>query len=56
MIDNWADSIGVATPLFDRAVELYEHCDKMGLADNNDVSVMIDVLNDIKREKHGKGK
>jgi hypothetical protein len=28
----------------------------MGLADDNDVSVMIDVLNDIKREKHGKGK
>src|SRR6478672_4394723 len=28
MIDNWADSIGVATPIFDRAVELYEHCDK----------------------------
>ena len=25
MIDNWADSIGVATPLFDRAVELYQH-------------------------------
>jgi 3-hydroxyisobutyrate dehydrogenase-like beta-hydroxyacid dehydrogenase len=56
MIDNWADSIGVATPLFDRAVELYEHCDKMGLAEDNDVSVMIDVLKDIKREKHGKGK
>jgi 3-hydroxyisobutyrate dehydrogenase len=54
MIDNWADSIGVATPIFDRAVELYEHCDKMGLADDNDVSVMIDVLNDIPREKHGK--
>jgi 3-hydroxyisobutyrate dehydrogenase-like beta-hydroxyacid dehydrogenase len=54
MIDNWADSIGVATPIFDRAVELYEHCDKMGLADDNDVSVMVDVLNDIKREKHGK--
>jgi hypothetical protein len=28
----------------------------MGLAEDNDVSVMIDVLNDIKREKHGKGK
>ncbi|MEA3024727.1 MAG: hypothetical protein QOF91_12 [Alphaproteobacteria bacterium] len=52
MIDNWADSIGVATPLFDRAVELYEHCGKMGLAEDNDVAVMIDVLNDIPREKH----
>ena len=52
MIDDWADSIGVATPIFDRAVELYEHCDKMGLADDNDVAAMIDVLNDIPREKH----
>ena len=46
----------MAKALFDRAVELYQHCDKMGLADDNDVSVMIDVLNDIPREKHGKGK
>jgi 3-hydroxyisobutyrate dehydrogenase len=52
MIDNWADSIGVATPLFDRAVELYQHCADMGLAEDNDVAVMIDVLNDIPREKH----
>ena len=52
MIDNWADSIGVATPLFDRAVELYQHCAQMGLAEGNDVAVMIDVLNDIPREKH----
>jgi len=52
MIDNWADSIGVATPLFDRAVELYQHCAQMGLAEGNDVAVMIDVLNDIPRKKH----
>ena len=50
MTDDWADSIGVATPIFDRAVELYEHCDKMGLTNDNDVRVMIDVLNDIPRE------
>ena len=24
MIDDWADSTGIATPLFDRAVELYQ--------------------------------
>jgi len=55
MIDDWADSIGVATPIFDRVVDLYKHCDKMGLAKDNDVAVMIDVLNDIPRERHGKG-
>jgi 3-hydroxyisobutyrate dehydrogenase-like beta-hydroxyacid dehydrogenase len=52
MIDDWADSIGVATPLFDRAVELYRHCADMGLDKDNDVAVMIDVLNDIPRKKH----
>lgn len=51
MIDNWADSVGVATPLFDRAVELYRRCADMGLDKDNDVAVMIDVLNDIPRKK-----
>jgi 3-hydroxyisobutyrate dehydrogenase len=32
MIDDWADSIGVATPLLDRAVELYRAVRDMGLA------------------------
>jgi 3-hydroxyisobutyrate dehydrogenase-like beta-hydroxyacid dehydrogenase len=52
MIDSWADSIGVATPLFDRAVELYQRCTDMGLAEDNDVAVMIDVLSAMKREKN----
>jgi 3-hydroxyisobutyrate dehydrogenase-like beta-hydroxyacid dehydrogenase len=56
MIDDWADSTGTATPLFDRAVELYQRCADMGLAEDNDVAVMIDVLNAVPRQKHGKKK
>jgi len=51
MIDDFADSTNTATPLFDRAVELYQRCADMGLAEDNDVSVMIDVLNAMPREK-----
>jgi 3-hydroxyisobutyrate dehydrogenase len=54
MIDDWADSTGTATPLFDRAVELYQRCADMGLAEDNDVAVMIDVLNAVPRQRHGK--
>jgi len=52
MIDDFAGSTNTATPLFDRAVELYQRCADMGLAEDNDVAVMIDVLNAIPREKH----
>jgi 3-hydroxyisobutyrate dehydrogenase-like beta-hydroxyacid dehydrogenase len=54
MINDWAESTGTATPLFDRAVELYQRCADMGLAEDNDVAVMIDVLNAMPRQKHGK--
>jgi len=54
MIDDWAESTGTATPLFDRAVELYQRCADMGLAEDNDVAVMIDVLNAVPRQRHGK--
>ena len=54
MIDAWADSTDTATPLFDRAVELYQRCADMGLSEDNDVAVMIDVLNAMPRQKHGK--
>jgi 3-hydroxyisobutyrate dehydrogenase len=54
MIDDWADSTDTATPLFDRAVELYQRCADMGLSEDNDVAVMIDVLNAMPRQKHGK--
>jgi 3-hydroxyisobutyrate dehydrogenase-like beta-hydroxyacid dehydrogenase len=53
MINDWAESTGTATPLFDRAVELYQRCADMGLAEDNDVAVMIDVLNAMPRQKHG---
>jgi len=52
MIDDFADSTNTATPLFDRAVELYQRCADMGLAEDNDVAVMVDVLNAMPREKH----
>jgi 3-hydroxyisobutyrate dehydrogenase len=52
MIDDFADSTNTATPLFDRAVELYQRCADMGLAEDNDVAVMIDVLDAMPREKH----
>src|SRR5438132_7813365 len=54
MIDDFADSTNTATPLFDRAVELYQRCADMGLAEDNDVAVMIDVLNAVPRQRHGK--
>src|SRR4029453_10405832 len=54
MIDDCADSTDTATPLFDRAVELYQRCADMGLSEDNDVAVMIDVLNAMPRQKHGK--
>ena len=47
MIDNWADSTGTATPLLDRAVELYQNCVDMGLGEDHDVAVMIDVINSL---------
>ena len=52
MIEQWADQTGTATPLLDRAVELYQKCCDMGLGDTHDVAVMIDVINSLPREKH----
>jgi 3-hydroxyisobutyrate dehydrogenase-like beta-hydroxyacid dehydrogenase len=56
MIEQWADQTGTATPLLDRAIELYQKCCDMGLGDTHDVAVMIDVINALPREKtKGKG-
>jgi len=56
MIEQWADQTGTATPLLDRAIELYQKCCEMGLGDSHDVAVMIDVINALPREKpKGKG-
>jgi 3-hydroxyisobutyrate dehydrogenase len=50
MIDDFADSVGSATPLFDRAVELTERAIEMGLGDE-DNAAMIDVLASMPRQK-----
>jgi 3-hydroxyisobutyrate dehydrogenase-like beta-hydroxyacid dehydrogenase len=52
MIEDWADETGTATPLLDRAVEIYQRCVDMGLGETHDVAVMIDVINSMPREKH----
>jgi len=49
-IENLAASSGGATPLFDRAAELYNRCADLGLAENNDVAVMVDVLSSMQRK------
>jgi putative dehydrogenase len=50
MIDNLADSVGSATPLFDRAVELTQRAIDMGLGDE-DNAAMVEVLSALPREK-----
>ncbi len=43
MIGDFADSVGVATPMLDRATELYDKFVEMGLAEK-DVAAMVDVI------------
>ena len=50
LIKDWADSTGTATPLLDRAIELYQKCVDMGLGESHDVAVMIDVINSLPRK------
>ena len=40
-VDAFAASAGVATPMRDRAAELFEHCIDMGLGEH-DVAIMVD--------------
>ena len=49
-IDNLAATSGSATPLFDRAAELYQRCADLGLSEDNDVAVMVDVLSSMQRK------
>ena len=51
MIEQWADETGTATPLLNRAIELYQKCVDMGFGETHDVAVMIDVINSLPREK-----
>src|ERR1700733_5675369 len=50
MCDDFAKSVGVATPLLDSVVPLYQRFMDMGLG-NNDVAAMIDVLGALPRAK-----
>jgi 3-hydroxyisobutyrate dehydrogenase len=53
LIGDLADRAGVATPLLDRAVELYERCIEMGLG-AHDNAVMVDVIGSMPRGKKAK--
>lgn len=50
LIGNLADRAGVATPLLDRAIELYERCIDMGLG-GHDNAVMVDVIASMPRAR-----
>jgi 3-hydroxyisobutyrate dehydrogenase-like beta-hydroxyacid dehydrogenase len=54
MIGDFADSIGVATPMLDRAIELYDKFMQMGLGEN-DVAAMVDVVAALPRSKSHAG-
>jgi 3-hydroxyisobutyrate dehydrogenase len=51
MIGDFAESVGVATPLLDAVVPLYERFIAMGFGNNYDVARMIDVLGALPRDK-----
>jgi 3-hydroxyisobutyrate dehydrogenase len=50
MIENFADDVGVATPLLDRATELYDKFIEMGFAEL-DGAAMVDVIAALPRAK-----
>jgi 3-hydroxyisobutyrate dehydrogenase-like beta-hydroxyacid dehydrogenase len=50
MIGEFADSVGVATPMLDRAVGLYDKFVAMGLGEQ-DVAAMVDVIAALPRAK-----
>jgi 3-hydroxyisobutyrate dehydrogenase len=53
MIGEFADSVGVATPLLDRTAELFDRFVAMGLAEC-DGAAMVDVIGSLPREKSQK--
>jgi 3-hydroxyisobutyrate dehydrogenase-like beta-hydroxyacid dehydrogenase len=50
LIGDFADDVGVATPLLDRATELYAKFMQMGLAEQ-DVAAMVDVIGSLPRTR-----
>jgi len=53
MLAEFADHVGVATPLLDCVVPLYARFMDMGLGDQ-DVAAMVDVIGSLPRAKHTK--
>jgi 3-hydroxyisobutyrate dehydrogenase-like beta-hydroxyacid dehydrogenase len=52
MIGDFADSVGVATPMLERAVEVYDKFMEMGLGEK-DVAAMVDVVAALPRRRAG---
>jgi 3-hydroxyisobutyrate dehydrogenase len=50
MIGEFANDVGVATPMLDRAAELYDKFIAMGLGEQ-DVAAMVDVISALPRKK-----
>jgi 3-hydroxyisobutyrate dehydrogenase-like beta-hydroxyacid dehydrogenase len=50
LIGDWADRTGTATPMLNRAVELYKRGIDMGFGDTPDIAVMVDVINSMPRK------
>jgi 3-hydroxyisobutyrate dehydrogenase len=50
LIGDMADRVGAATPLLDRAGELYQRCIDMGLGEH-DNAIMVDVIGGMPRAK-----
>src|SRR5215471_12429040 len=50
MIGEFADSVGVATPMLDTAIELYDKFMDMGFGEK-DVAAMVDVIGALPRSK-----
>ncbi len=48
MIGTFADSVGVATPMLDRATELYDKFMEMGLGEK-DIAATVDVITALPR-------
>jgi len=51
MIDDMAKDVGVATPLLDAVVPLYQRFIDMGFGEDYDVARMVDVLGALPRDK-----
>lgn len=49
MINDWADATESATPLLDRAAEIYQKCIDAGYGESHDVAVLVDVIENMPR-------